>query len=230
MTVGDGSFGTRGLGHLCGSPSWPSVLAAGVYDDSAVPTLLGGPLWTTVDLEPDDGWSETAELNLRDAVLTSVYTHHRTGAVVTSTRFASPVRRGVVALRVEGPSDQVAESPVLRAPPPRPGAVADAVEPADDVSTDTDELRDVVHDRRHRRRRPPEGGRHPRASMPDPGRRVSSRAVGCTTGAGDGTLDPRGRMGPRLRGSARGAPFDLAAGGGSRRRPTSAAAPTSTVP
>jgi trehalose/maltose hydrolase-like predicted phosphorylase len=117
LTLSDGSFGSRGLGQSCGSPSWPAVVAAGVYDDSPDPTLLAGPIWGTIELEPDDGWVESAALDLRDAVLTSRYTHQDSGEVVTCTKFASASRRGVVAMRVDGPSESICNSSVLIPPP-----------------------------------------------------------------------------------------------------------------
>lgn len=116
LTLSDGSFGTRGLGHTCSSPSSPAVVAAGAYDDSPDPTLLTGPIWATLELEPDDGWIETAELDLHDAVLTSRHTHQDTGAVVTCTKFASAARHGVMAMRVDGPSTSIGDSSVLRPP------------------------------------------------------------------------------------------------------------------
>jgi len=116
LTLSDGSFGTRGLGQACGSPSWPAVVAAGVYDDSPDPTLLAGPIWATLELEPDDGWIETAALDLHDAVLTTRYIHQDTGEVVTCTKFASASRHGVVAMRVDGPSGSICDSSALIPP------------------------------------------------------------------------------------------------------------------
>ena len=117
LTLSDGSFGTRGLGQACGSPSWPAVVAAGVYDDSPDPTLLTGPIWATLDLDPDDGWVETATLDLHDAVLRSRYTHQDTGHVVACTKFASASRRGIMAMRIDGPSNSICDSPPLIPPP-----------------------------------------------------------------------------------------------------------------
>lgn len=136
LTLSDGSFGTRGLGEASGSPSWPAVVAAGVYDGAPDPALLTGPIWATLDLDPDDGWVETATLDLHDAVLTSRYTRQDTGHVVTCTKFASAARRGVMAMRVEGPSDSICDSPALIPPPSTPPdarvvANADHVEPHD---------------------------------------------------------------------------------------------------
>lgn len=120
LTLSDGSFGTRGLGEACGAASWPAVVAAGVYQDSPDPALLVGPIWASVDLDPDDGWSETAELDLHDAVLTSRFTHQDSGDVVATTKFASATRRGVMAMRVVGPVGRICDSPPLTPPPTAP--------------------------------------------------------------------------------------------------------------
>ena len=101
---------------MSGSPSWPSTLGAGVYDSDTDPTLLEGPIWTSLDLEPDDEWVETIELDLRHSVVTTTMRHPSSSDEVTVRRFASAVRPGVCALRVSGPRRSVRRSPPLVAP------------------------------------------------------------------------------------------------------------------
>ncbi len=123
MTLGDGRFGTRGLSEVTGSPSRPATWAAGVYDGAGVPELLAGPLWATTDLEPDDGWDESAELDLRHSVVVNRFVHRTNGHRVVSTRFASLVHPGLMGLRVIGPVGAVVNGPPLL-PPKRAGHVS----------------------------------------------------------------------------------------------------------
>ncbi len=124
-TLTDGRFGTRGLSERSGSPSWPSTLAAGVYDSDTDPSLLQGPIWTSLDLEPDDGWVESIELDLRRGAVTTTMEHPRTGDIVTVDRFASIVRPGVCALRITGPARAVLPSAPFVRPSTPPGATVD---------------------------------------------------------------------------------------------------------
>jgi trehalose/maltose hydrolase-like predicted phosphorylase len=125
MTLGDGRFGTRGLSEVTGSPSWPATWAAGVYDGDDVPELLAGPLWAITDLEPDDGWDESAELDLRHAVVVNRFVHRTNRHRVVSTRFASLAHPGLMGFRVIGPVEAVVNGPPLL-PPKRAGHAASA--------------------------------------------------------------------------------------------------------
>jgi trehalose/maltose hydrolase-like predicted phosphorylase len=114
-TLADGRFGTRGAREEGGAGSTPLTVAAGVYHDpGGGPTLLPGPVWTGLDVDPSASRS-TRRLDLWAGLL------HRTwetadGAVLRSLRFASLARPGVAGLRAEGPPGVLCAGRALLAP------------------------------------------------------------------------------------------------------------------
>ena len=55
-TLADGRFGTRGVREEAGAGASPVTVAAGVYSDADVPTLLAGPVWTGLEAVAHQGW------------------------------------------------------------------------------------------------------------------------------------------------------------------------------
>ncbi len=102
-TVSDGHFGTRGSLEEEGPGAGAGVLAAGVYEGhGADQHLLPGPLWTVLGTpdgrDPDGPRLQT--LDLRTGVLSR--RSEEDGHGLTSLRFASVARAGVVAMRAQG--------------------------------------------------------------------------------------------------------------------------------
>lgn len=126
--ISNGRFGTRGLLDHWRDLIPGSTVAAGIYDDGAVPSLLPGPRWTVVELK-ELGGTEAIELDLRTGVLRVVLEDHDRGDAVSATLFASIVRPGLHALVVQGPVHTIGVAPPLRAPelPARTPAEAWAV-------------------------------------------------------------------------------------------------------
>jgi trehalose/maltose hydrolase-like predicted phosphorylase len=112
-TLADGRFGTRGLREEAGAGSGPVTVAAGVYTDAEVPTLLAGPVWTALEAAAPDG-RDRRQLDLRGGVLRRTW--EAGGGTLRSLRFASLARPGVVGLRAEGPAAALAAGPALLAP------------------------------------------------------------------------------------------------------------------
>jgi trehalose/maltose hydrolase-like predicted phosphorylase len=112
-TLADGRFGTRGIREEAGAGSGPVTVAAGVYSDAEVPTLLAGPVWTGLAAAPPEG-RDRRELDLRGGVLRRTW--EAGGGTLRSLRFASLARPGVVGLRAEGPAAALAAGPALLAP------------------------------------------------------------------------------------------------------------------
>jgi trehalose/maltose hydrolase-like predicted phosphorylase len=112
-TLADGRFGTRGIREEAGAGSGPVTVAAGVYSDADVPTLLAGPVWTGLEAAPPEG-RDRRELDLRGGVLRRTW--EAGGGTLRSLRFASLARPGVVGLRAEGPAAVLAAGPALLAP------------------------------------------------------------------------------------------------------------------
>jgi trehalose/maltose hydrolase-like predicted phosphorylase len=112
-TLADGRFGTRGVREEAGAGTGPVTVAAGVYSDVDVPTLLAGPVWTGLEAAPPQG-RDRRELDLRGGVLRRTWA--AAGGTLRSLRFASLARPGVVGLRAEGRAAALAAGPALLAP------------------------------------------------------------------------------------------------------------------
>jgi trehalose/maltose hydrolase-like predicted phosphorylase len=115
MTMVDACFGSRGLGRVDDSVSWPHLIAAGVYTSDAVPDLLHGPIWTSVCLQPPAGWTEELELEMRCGILHRRLHHDATGGDVEIRRFMSAADEGVGVQIVTGPLDSIVTTePLVR--------------------------------------------------------------------------------------------------------------------
>jgi len=116
LTVADGWFGTRGALEEGRRGDDPMVLAAGVYtrDVDGTERLLSGPRWAQLSL-PRRGEPGRRVLDLRTGVL-----HRRLetpDGPLSTVRFASMDRPGLLALRAEGPVTRLqTDTPLL---PPR---------------------------------------------------------------------------------------------------------------
>ncbi|HEC10504.1 MAG TPA: glycoside hydrolase family 65 protein [Acidimicrobiales bacterium] len=101
-SVGDGLVVSRGATEIVHRGSRPASRSPGLFDDGEVPSLLEGPVWTTLTTtQPPGGADEDWCLDLYSGLL-----HHRLTASrprkqpwLTSTRFVSSVRPGVCCLR-----------------------------------------------------------------------------------------------------------------------------------
>lgn len=113
-TVANGHVGWRGLSECCGARPQPATRVAGCFDGRSPRDLLPGPVCTTIDLHPTDGWHESVEIDLQHAEVRSVLTHGDRRVVVT--RCASAARSGVLAMRAEGPTACIPDQPPLRVP------------------------------------------------------------------------------------------------------------------
>jgi trehalose/maltose hydrolase-like predicted phosphorylase len=114
LTIGDGRFGTRGVLEDDGEGE-ALVVAAGVYDDLAGnPSLLRGPLWTSLVTLRAPGSRERRVLDLRSGVL--IRERLADGRSMRTARFMSVARPGTAALRAEGPPAWLAAGRTLHLP------------------------------------------------------------------------------------------------------------------
>ncbi len=111
--LSDGDVATRCLTPRP-APTYPTTLAAGVYDDAEVPALLAGPDWTAMDITTPDRAIERVQLDMLRGVLTTEVSGG--GMVLRSTRFASIVRPGVHVVKVDGPVELVGVESSTTAP------------------------------------------------------------------------------------------------------------------
>lgn len=114
LTLSDGVVGTRGTLEELGEGR-PSVLAAGVYDGgNSAEQLLAGPSWTAVGPHrPVTGGDD--DLRLLDLRTGLLLRRSAAAAGMTSARFASITRPGVVAMRCES-AEPIRAGPPLRPP------------------------------------------------------------------------------------------------------------------
>ncbi len=113
LTVGDGRFGTRGVLEEDGEGD-PLVVAAGVYDDEPNPTLLHGPLWTSLLTLQLPDIRERRLLDLRSGVL--LRERANGSRAMRTARFMSMARPGTAALRAEAPAAWLAPARTLHLP------------------------------------------------------------------------------------------------------------------
>lgn len=107
-TLANGRIGTRGSAEDEPPDSDPLLVAAGVYDDQSPPSLLEGPRWTRLALDPVTAQSDEWTLDLRTGVLTRRLDME--SGRLTTLRFVSLARRGCAVLRAEGPDGLMARS------------------------------------------------------------------------------------------------------------------------
>ena len=116
LTVADTRFGTRGVREEDALGTLPRVLAAGIFDEEAVPpTLLEGPTWTGLHLlRRLDTTADQRTLDLRGGVL--VREQPAEPVPLRTIRFASLARPGSFALRAEGAVEWLLAGPALVPP------------------------------------------------------------------------------------------------------------------
>jgi HAD superfamily hydrolase (TIGR01509 family) len=116
LTVADGCFGTRGAREEESASASPTVVAAGVFDETPrVPMLLEGPIWTSLQVTRSwDGVGDTRLLDLRTGVL--LREQPADPVPLRTFRFASLERPGMMAIRAEGGMDWLQAGPGLRPP------------------------------------------------------------------------------------------------------------------
>ena len=105
-TLANGRIGTRGSAEEEPPDSDPLLVAAGVYNDQNPPSLLEGPRWTRLTLDPATPESDEWTLDLRTGVLTRRLDME--SGRLTTLRFVSLARRHCVVLRAEGPKGVIA--------------------------------------------------------------------------------------------------------------------------
>jgi trehalose/maltose hydrolase-like predicted phosphorylase len=120
LTVADGRVGTRGAREENGSGSHPLVLTAGLYESrDDVERLLSAPVWTGLAIEglPDERDVDRSDWRVLDLRRGLLVRHIVTeGGPVHIVRLSSLARPGIVALRAEGPADQLQAGEPLRPP------------------------------------------------------------------------------------------------------------------
>lgn len=113
-TVADTAFGVRGLPGFDGSVSWAATYASGVYTGDVVPTLLPGPVWTTVNPRLDEPWTESVQVDLRRGIVRHRWRSERGDLMVR--RFVSAADIGVAVQMVDGPPGVIDACEPLRRP------------------------------------------------------------------------------------------------------------------
>ncbi len=148
-SLGDGLVVSRGATEVFHRGARPGVRSPGVFDDGEVPSLVEGPVWTTLTgVSPPEGATEDWSLDMSSGVL-----HHRirggdagadpeagpgAGHWLESIRAVSSVRPGVCLLRATlavQPSDVTAPltGPVRPGRRDRPTALSRLTHTADSV-------------------------------------------------------------------------------------------------
>jgi trehalose/maltose hydrolase-like predicted phosphorylase len=117
FTLGAGGLATRGSVEEALPGSVPLVLASGVYAGAGADQhLLAGPDWTGLSIDPPPV-EDRRVLDLRSGLLwREARRDEQSEAPVRTVRFASIVRPGLVALRAEGPVEELTQGPSFRAP------------------------------------------------------------------------------------------------------------------